>query len=151
MRSEASTVSDYIESLPDDRKEAIIKLRAAIKKTIPIEFKEGMGYGMPGFDVPHSIYPAGYHCDPKVPLPFAGYASQKNFIALYHMGIYANPALLEWFVAEYPKHSKMKLDMGKSCIRFKKLSEIPYDLISELFTKMSVQEWIELYEKSFKK
>lgn len=151
MRSEASTVSDYIESLPDDRKEAIIKLRAAIKKNIPIEFKEGMGYGMPGFDVPHSIYPAGYHCDPKVPLPFAGYASQKNFIALYHMGIYANPALLEWFVAEYPKHSKMKLDMGKSCIRFKKLSEIPYDLISELFTKMSVQEWIELYEKSFKK
>lgn len=151
MRSEASTVSDYIESLPDDRKEAIIKLRAAIKKTIPIEFKEGMGYGMPGFDVPHSIYPAGYHCDPKVPLPFAGYASQKNFIALYHMGIYANPALLEWFVAEYPKHSKLKLDMGKSCIRFKKLSEIPYDLISELFTKMSVQEWVELYEKSFKK
>jgi hypothetical protein len=101
--------------------------------------------------VPFSLYPSGYHCDPKLPLPFFSLASQKNFIALYHMGIYANPELLEWFVSEYPKHSKQKLDMGKSCIRFKKMDQIPYDLIAELLTKISPEEWIEIYEKAFKR
>jgi hypothetical protein len=104
-----------------------------------------------GYVIPHSLYPAGYHCKPIEPLPFAGIASQKNFISFYHMGIYSDPKLLEWFVSEYPKHSKQKLDMGKSCIRFKKVAEIPYQLIGELMTKMSSQEWINLYESILKK
>jgi hypothetical protein len=106
---------------------------------------------MIGFCVPHSIYPKGYHCDSKIALPFVSIASQKNFIALYHMGIYAEPNLLDWFVGEYPKHVKSKLDMGKSCIRFKKIEEIPFDLIGELMKKMSPQEWIDLYESKFVK
>ena len=110
-----------------------------------------MSYGMLGYVVPHRIYPAGYHCKPAEPLPFASIASQKNSINFYHMGIYSNPELLDWFVAEYPKHSKQKLDMGKSCIRFKKLEEIPYELIGELMTKMSVQQWIDMYESQLKK
>lgn len=150
MQSTATSVSEYISQLPDDRKEAIEKLRAVILKNIPEGFSEGMGYGMMGYSVPHTIYPPGYHCDPKLPLPFAGLASQKNFVAFYHMGIYANPELLEWFVSEYPKHSKAKLDMGKSCIRFKKMEQIPFDLIGELMSKISVQEWIETYETNYK-
>ena len=106
---------------------------------------------MIGYVVPHSIYPNGYHCEPKLPLPFMAIDSQKNFIALYHMGIYAKPELLNWFVTEYPKHSQQKLDMGKSCIRFKKMNQIPFDLIAELVQKMSVQEWITCYESAFKK
>jgi hypothetical protein len=106
---------------------------------------------MIGFVVPHEIYPNGYHCDPKLPLPFANIASQKNFIGFYHMGIYANPELLEWFVKEYPKHSDTKLDMGKSCVRFKKMDKIPYDLIGKLMRKMSVDNWIKLYEQNIKK
>ena len=106
---------------------------------------------MLGYSVPHKIYPPGYHCDPKLPLPFVGMASQKNFIAFYHMGIYAMPDLLKWFVAEYPKHSTAKLDMGKSCIRFKKPEHIPYKLIGELMKKVSVEKWIEVYEKNLKR
>ena len=108
-----------------------------------------MNYGMIGYIVPHSTYPNGYHCNPKLPLPFINLASQKNFIALYHMGIYANPQLLDWFVAEYPKHSTQKLDMGKSCIRFKKMDQIPFDLIAELMQKITVNEWIKCYESNF--
>lgn len=151
MQSKATSVDEYIQQLPEDRKEAIEKLRNVILKNIPVGFSEGMGYGMMGYSVPHTIYPSGYHCDPKLPLPFAGIASQKNFIAFYHMGIYLNPTLLDWFVNEYPKHSLAKLDMGKSCIRFKKLDQIPYDLIGELMSKMTVKEWIELYEGVLKK
>ncbi len=151
MQSQCKTVTEYIEKLPEERKEAVKKLREAILKSLPSGFEEGMGYGMAGYVVPHKIYPAGYHCNPKTPLPFAGFASQKNFISLYHMGLYADPKLYDWFVAEYPKHSRLKLDMGKSCIRFKKTNEIPFELISELFSKMSVQDWIELYEKNLKK
>lgn len=151
MQSKATTVSEYINELPTDRKEAIQKLRESVLKNLPEGFSEGMGYGMMGYSVPHSIYPNGYHCDPKLPLPFAGMASQKNFVAFYHMGIYANPELLEWFVGEYPKHCKTKLDMGKSCIRFKKMDQIPYELIGELMTKISVQDWIEMYEMAFKR
>ena len=151
MQSTAKTADEYIASLPEDRKEAMNKLRAIFLSNLPEGFVEGMGYGMMGYDVPHSIYPNGYHCDPKQPLPFLGMASQKNFIAVYHMGIYANKELYDWFAAEYPKHCKTKLDMGKSCIRFKKMDAIPYALLGELATRMSVQDWISTYEAAFKK
>lgn len=127
------------------------KIWKLIKKNIPKGFKAELSYGFPGFVVPHSKYPAGYHVTPEVPLPFFSIASQKNFIGLYHMGIYANPKLQKWFQAEYPKHCKTKLDMGKSCIRLKKIEDIPYDLIAELSTKMTVDEWIDIYEKNLKK
>jgi hypothetical protein len=117
---------------------------------LPKGFEEQMSYGMLGYVVPHSIYPEGYHCNPKLPLPFMNIASQKNFIALYHMGIYAIPELLEWFTSEYPKHSSQKLDIGKSCIRFKKLDQIPFDLIAELAGKMTVEDWINCYETQIK-
>lgn len=151
MQSKAKTVADYLKEIPKERQEAFNKLRDTIVKNIPKGFSEGMGYGMMGYSVPHSIYPAGYHCTPELPLPFAGIASQKNFIAFYHMGVYADPELLKWFVAEYPKHCKSKLDMGKSCVRFKKPDDIPFKLIGELMKKMTVKEWIALYEKNYKK
>lgn len=151
MKSEAKTPDEYIESLPEDRKKAITELRKTILKNLPKGFAEGMGYGMMGYAVPHSIYPAGYHCNPEQPLPFMGMASQKNFIAFYHMGIYADKKLLDWFVKEFPKYSKSKLDMGKSCIRFKKADDIPYQLIGELVKKISVKDWIAKYESTFKK
>jgi len=106
---------------------------------------------MLGYVVPHSVYPDGYHCDPKQPLPFMGLASQKNFISFYHMGLYADKKLMDWFTKEYPKHAKSKLDMGKSCIRFKKMDDIPFKLIGELVKKMSAKDWISLYEKNLKK
>jgi uncharacterized protein YdhG (YjbR/CyaY superfamily) len=151
MQSKATTVDQYIDELPEDRKEALTRLRKIIKKNLPQGFTEGMGYGMAGYVVPHSIYPAGYHCDPRQPLPFMGFASQKNFIAFYHMGIYADRKLLEWFQAEYPKHCKTKLDMGKSCIRFKKPEHIPFDLLGELVSIMSPKDWIEVYERELKR
>ena len=151
MQSRTQLPAEYIESLPEDRKEAILQIREAIFKNLPKGFEEIMNYGMLGYVVPHSIYPKGYHCDPKLPLPFMGLASQKNNISFYHMGIYADKKLLDWFVSEYPKHVKSKLDMGKSCIRFKKMNEIPYALIGELVGKLSPEKWIELYESSFTK
>lgn len=146
MRSEAATVNDYLESLPKDRKEAMTQLRNAILKNLPKGFEEMMCYGMIGYVVPHSLYTPGYHCNPTQPLPFINIASQKNFIALYHMGIYCRPELLKWFLDEYPKHCKTKLDMGKSCVRFKKVNEIPFQLIAELAQKMTTQDWINHYE-----
>lgn len=151
MQSKAATVTEYLNEIPEDRKEAMSKLRQVILHNIPEGFEEGMGYGMMGYSVPHSIYPAGYHCNPKDPLPFVGIASQKNFIAFYHMGIYANTELLDWFTSEFPKHSKKRLDMGKSCIRFKKPEDITFDLIGELMQKTTVQDWINTYESAFKK
>jgi uncharacterized protein YdhG (YjbR/CyaY superfamily) len=151
MQSKATSVDQYIQELPDDRKEAIQKLRQVILKNLPKGFVEEMGYGMIGYVIPHSIYPDGYHCTPKLPLPFANIASQKNFIAFYHMGIYANPEILEWFLAEFPKHSSTKLDMGKSCVRFKKMDQIPHELLGELMSKISVNDWIETYETNYKK
>lgn len=151
MQSTALTPEQYINELPDDRKQTMQQLREVVLKNIPKGFEERMGYGMLGYSVPHSIYPAGYHCNPKDPLPFFGLASQKNSINVYHMGMYARQDLYDWFVAEYPKHSKAKLDMGKSCIRFKKPEYIPLELIGELLQKMSVQDWIALYEKEIKK
>jgi uncharacterized protein YdhG (YjbR/CyaY superfamily) len=151
MQSKAQTVEEYLTDLPDDRKEAVNKLRATILENIPKGFVETMSYGMIGYVIPHTVYPDGYHCNPKLPLPFINIASQKNFIALYHMGIYANPELLKWFTDEFPKHSNQKLDMGKSCIRFKKTNHIPSDLIAELVRKMSVADWVNTYENQFKK
>jgi uncharacterized protein YdhG (YjbR/CyaY superfamily) len=151
MQSTAISPQEYIDSLPEDRKAAISELRKVILKNLPKGFKEEMSYGMLGYVVPHSIYPSGYHCDPKLPLPFLSIASQKNFIAVYHMGIYADKDLLDWFIGEYSKQSKAKLDMGKSCIRFKKIDQIPYSQIGELASKMTPQQWIELYEREVKK
>ena len=151
MKTEGNTVEAILSNVPPERAEAFNTLHQTILKNLPEGFEVAISYGMLGYVVPHRIYPAGYHCKPAEPLPFASIASQKNSINFYHMGIYSNPELLDWFVAEFPKHSKQKLDMGKSCIRFKKLEEIPYELIGELMTKMSVQQWIDLYESQLKK
>ena len=150
MKIEANNPIDYISNLPEERQVAMSRLRQTILDNLPKGFEETMSYGMIGYVVPHSIYPEGYHCTPELPLPFMSIASQKNFVALYHMGIYADKELYDWFVVEYPKHVKTKLDMGKSCIRFKKIETIPYDLIAELCTRMTVKQWIELYEKNVK-
>jgi len=151
MQYQADTVDDYISQLPEDRQAPVEKLRKIFQKHLPTGFKEGILYKMIGFYVPHTVYPAGYHCNPKDPLPFVNIASQKNFVALYHSGIYARKELLDWFVEEYPKHCKYKLDMGKSCVRFKKMNDIPYKLIEELAGKMTPQEWIEIYEAAIKR
>lgn len=149
MQSKATTVDEYVASLPADRQEAILKLRKVIKKNLPKGFSEGMGYGMIGYVVPHSLYPAGYHCDPKLPLPFIGLASQKNAITLYHMGIYGDAGLMKWFTEAHAKASPKKLDMGKSCVRYKKPEDIPYELIGQLCAKMSPADWIAAYEKAY--
>lgn len=151
MTYQVSTPEEYVNAIPEERREVFEKLRKTIVENIPDGFREEINYGMIGYVVPHRLYPSGYHCDPKLPLPFVGIASQKNFIALYHMGIYANPDLLDWFVSEFPKHSKSKLDMGKSCIRFKKPEHIPFDLIGQLMQKITVEDWINLYESAFRK
>lgn len=150
MQSKASTVDEYIASLPDDRKEALTKLRKEIKKNLPKGFEECMSYGMIGYVVPHKIYPDGYHCTPELPLPFMAIASQKNFVALYHMGIYGDAKLMDWFVNQYSKMITTKIDMGKSCLRFKKMEQIPYTLIGELASKITVKDWIEKYEPLYK-
>ncbi|WP_306352694.1 DUF1801 domain-containing protein [Flavobacterium sp. '19STA2R22 D10 B1'] len=151
MRSTATQPQDYIDELPEDRKNAMQKLRKTILENLPKGYSETMGYGMLSYVVPHSLYPEGYHCDPKTPLPFISIASQKNFIALYHMGIYSDPKLLEWFTIEYAKHSKSKLDMGKSCIRFKKIDQIPHELIAELVSKITPEDWIDTYTNVIKR
>ncbi len=148
MQSSAKSPEEYLDSLPDDRKPVMEKLRNTIIENLPKGFQESMGYGMLGWSVPHAMYPKGYHCDPKIPLPFLSIASQKNFIAVYHMGIYSDPDLLNWFTSEYPKYVKTKLDMGKSCIRFKKPDQIPFELIGELVQKMTPADWILKYEEA---
>jgi len=151
MTLKANSVKAYLEALPEARKAPMHKLRQVILDNLPKGMEEQINYGMLGYVIPHSVYPAGYHCDTKLPLPFMNLASQKNFIAVYHMGIYAKKELLDWFKQEYPKHCKYKLDMGKSCIRFKKMDEIPYDLIGQLMSKMTVQDWTDLYDKNIKR
>lgn len=151
MRIDANSPESYIAQLPEERKVVFERLRALILENLPEGFNEEMSYGMIGYVVPHSIYPNGYHVTPKLPLPFVNIASQKNYVAIYHSGIYASEELMKWFKGEYPKHVKTKLDMGKSCIRFKNMNTIPYDLLSELMTKMTVQQWIDLYESNIKK
>jgi len=151
MQAVGKTVNEILTNLPTDRAEPFNKLHDIILKNLPLGFEAAISYGDLGYVVPHKLYPAGYHCKPSEPLPFAGIASQKNSINFYHMGIYANPQLLDWFVAEYTKHTHQKLDIGKSCIRFKKMDDIPYDLIGELMQKMTVAEWIQIYESKLKK
>lgn len=151
MQYKAASPEEYINLLPEERKEPIKKLRQIILDNLPKGMEEQMSYGMLGFVIPYSVYPDGYHCDPKLPLPFMNLASQKNFIALYHMGMYAKNDLLVWFTEEYDKKCNYKLDMGKSCVRFKKMDDIPYDLIAELVQKMSTKEWISIYENQIKK
>jgi hypothetical protein len=151
MQYKADSPKDYISQLPLDRQEPISKLRKVILKNLPKGFLEGMNYNMIGFYVPHAVYLNGYHCDPKLPLPFMNLASQKNFIAVYSMALYAKKDLMDWFVSEYSKHCKYKLDMGKSCIRFKKMDDIPFNLIGELASKINVDEWIKIYETAIKK
>lgn len=151
MKYNATSPEDYLNQIPEDRKPAMNKLRKIILDNLPKGFEEGMNYNMIGYYVPHSVYPNGYHCDPKLPLPFMNIASQKNFIGVYHMGVYAKKELYDWFVTEYPKHCKYKLDMGKSCIRLKKIEDIPYELIGELASKMTAEEWIAYYEDNMQK
>lgn len=151
MKAEGKTVNEILTNLPEDRIAAFNKLHEIIIKNLPKGFEAAISYGGLGYVVPHSLYPAGYHCKPSEPLPFAGIASQKNSINLYHMGIYSDPELYNWFITEYPKHCKQKLDIGKSCIRFKKFDQIPFDLIAELMKKMTAKRWIEIYEKNLKK
>ncbi len=150
MQSKASTPEEYLSELPEDRKIVVQKIREVVLQNLPIGFKEVISYGMLGYVVPHEIYPDGYHCTPKLPLPFFNIASQKNSVNIYNLVIYANKDIHDWFVSEYPKHSKYKLDMGKGCIRFKKLDAIPYELIGELISKVSVEQWIEMYENTIK-
>jgi len=147
MKIESLTVEEYISKVPEVQKESVNKLREIVKNNLPTGFEETINYGMIGYIVPYSIYPKGYDCKPKQPLPFINIAAQKNHIALYHMGLYASQELLNWFTEEYPKYSKSKLDMGKGCVRFKNNQEIPYDLIGQLAQKVSVNDWIKTYEK----
>ncbi|MCE7042839.1 DUF1801 domain-containing protein [Dyadobacter sp. CY312] len=151
MKVSAATVEEMLANIPTDRSAAFNRLHDVIVKNLPDGFEAAISYGGLGYVVPHTLYPAGYHCKPSEPLPFAGIASQKNSINFYHMGIYANPELLTWFRTEYPQHCKQKLDMGKSCIRFRKPDDIPYNLIGELMKKISVKEWVNIYETQMKK
>ena len=151
MTIKARTIAEYVKQIPEDRQQAFEKLLSILRENLPPGFEECLSYGMPAFSVPHSLYPKGYHVSPKVALPFISIASQKNFIAFYHMGLYATPELNSWWQEEYPKYSKRKLDMGKSCVRFKKMDDIPFELIQELAQKVSPEEWIATYEKQLKK
>jgi Domain of unknown function (DU1801) len=150
MQSPASTVAEYVNSLPPDRKDAINAVRKVILANMDPLLEEGMTYGMIGYYVPHRHYPAGYHCDPKMPLPYAGLASQKGHMSLYTMSVYGHMPTLEWFQKAWAKTGK-KLDMGKSCIRFKKLDDLPLDVIAELFRKVSVKEYIAFVEATWVK
>lgn len=151
MQIKAASADEYIRLLPEDRQEVMNRFRSVINENLPPGFEESISYGMITWVVPHSTYPAGYHCDPKQALPFLSLASQKNFIALYHMGIYADEKLLNWFTTRWSEVSSKKLDMGKSCIRFKKPADIPFELMAELVGKMSPQDWIARYEAAFKR
>ncbi|MCO6176194.1 DUF1801 domain-containing protein [Flavobacterium sp. NRK F10] len=151
MNIPAQSVEEYLEKAPADRKETLAMLRQVILDNLPENFKEEISYGMVGYVVPHEVYPNGYHCNPKLPLPFMSFASQKNSINFYHMGIYADKELSDWFLKEYAKFSAKKLDMGKSCMRFKKAEDIPFELIGKLVRKVSAQQWITTYEAAFKK
>ena len=145
------SIKGYINSLASDRKKTITQLINVIEQNIPKGFEKVMNYGMPSFVIPHSIYPDGYHCDNKLPLPFISISNLKSSISLHHMGLYANSELLNWFQSEYPKHSKTKLDMGKGCIKLKKVNEIPYKLIGILSKRMTVKNWIDTYEQNIKR
>ena len=145
MQSKAKTVAQYLSELPEDRREALQAVRAAVLKSLRKGYAEGMQYGMIGYFVPHSVYPPGYHCDPKQPLPFAGLASQKNHMAIYLMCLYSDPKLEAWFREAWAKTGK-KLDMGKSCVRFKKIDDLPLKVIGQVIRRVPVKKFIEQYE-----
>ncbi len=141
----------YISGSPTLHHDALSKLRNLLRDTlIPLGFEECMSYGMIGYVVPFSLYPSGYHCDASLPLPFINLASRKSGISLYHMGLAADQVLLKWWQEEYAKRNIGKLDMGVGCIRFKKLENIPYDLIEEVTKKISAEKWVELYKKRYR-
>ncbi|MBN1300474.1 MAG: DUF1801 domain-containing protein [Melioribacteraceae bacterium] len=151
MKYKAETPEEYLKSLPNERRNVIDKLRETVSENLPEGFSETISYGMLGYVVPHSAYPDGYHCNPDEPLPFISIASQKNHIAFYHMGLYADDKLMDWFIKKYSEISKHKPDMGKSCIRFNKLDQIPYKLIGELCGKITPEEWINYYGSEIRK
>jgi hypothetical protein len=142
----AKTVSGYIESLPYDRKTSVSEIRKVINNNLPEGFEESIGMGMIIWSVPHSSFPAGYHCDPSKPLMLIGLSATKGGISLHHMGLYGSTPLLKWFESEWPKHTATKLDMGKACIRFKKPEDVPLDLIAGLASKLTPHAWVEQYE-----
>lgn len=140
----------WIATLPEDRREAVTQLRDTFNAHLPTGYEERVGGGMLHWVVPHSTYPAGYHCHPEDPLPFISLANRKNYVALYHMGLYTHPEVLQWFRAAYPNHARTKLDMGKSCVRFKKMNDLPLELMAELAGKFTPAQWIALYEEKVK-
>ena len=147
MQSKAATVEQYLKELPAERRQAINEVRAVILKNLDKNYEEGMQYGMIGYFVPHKLYPAGYHCDPKQPLPFACLASQKNYMSLYMMSEYRPGD--DWFKKAWEKTGK-KLDMGKSCIRFKRVEDLALNVIGEAIRRMPAKKWIEVYESFIK-
>lgn len=147
MQSSAKTVNEYLRELPDDRRKAISAVRAVIRENLQPGFEEGMQYGMIGYFVPHSIYPAGYHCDPKQPLPFTALASQKNAMSLYLMACYGDEEEQVWLRDQFTKAGK-KLDMGKSCIWFKKLDDLPLDVVGAAIRRTTVPDYIAAYESA---
>ncbi len=151
MTNKINSVAEYIETLPEERKEIIEKLRKVIKENLPAGFEESISYGSIGYVVPLEIYPQGYHVETNTPLPFIGLSNWKNHISFSHWGIYINKELLEWFKDEYAKQAKYKLSMGKACVNLKRMNDIPYNLIGQLCRKISVFEFIEMYEKAFVK
>jgi uncharacterized protein YdhG (YjbR/CyaY superfamily) len=151
MRYEAATVDEYVAQIPEERRVAFLRLLDVVRESLPVGFAECMSFGMPSFAVPHSIYPAGYHCKTDEPVPFVSVANQKQYIALYHSGVYALPDLLDWFTSEWAARGPGKLDMGKSCIRLKRMDRIPYELLGELCTKITVDEWIAAYEAQIRR
>ena len=150
MKIAANTVDEYIEAAPEERQEALRRMLALLREYLPEGFEERLGYGMPAFVVPHHVYPAGYHCDPSLPLPFVSFANQKNFVALYHMGLSASPDDMAWFKESWDAGAYGKLDMGKSCIRFKSMAKIPWALLEQLASRMTPADWIARYESAFK-
>lgn len=149
MQSKATTVAAYLRDLPPDRRAAISALREVMLGNLDRGFEEGMQYGMIGYFVPHSIYPAGYHCDPRQPLPFAALASQKNHMAVYLMSIYADPVEERWLREQWARAGK-KLDMGKCCVRFRGLDDVPLDVLGAAIKRISLKRHIEHYESVFR-
>ena len=150
MPSKATTVEEYLSGLTEDRRKAIEAVRQVILKNLDKDYEEGIQYGMIGYYVPHRVYPAGYHCDPKQPLPFAGLASQKNYMSLYLMCVYGDTDQSKWFREAWAKTGK-KLDMGKSCVRFKKVEDLALDVIAETIKAVPAKKYVEYCEAAPKK
>jgi uncharacterized protein YdhG (YjbR/CyaY superfamily) len=145
MQSKVTSIAEYLAELPDDRRKALKKIRAEIRKSLPKGYKEGMQYGMIGYFVPHSIYPDGYHCDRRQPVPFASLASQKNHMALYLFCIYTDESLKDWFVKGWKK-TGCKIDMGKGCVRFKSIDDVPLELVGKVISRVPVNKFLASYE-----